>query len=54
MKTFKVGQRIKRGLLRGTVLQIVQLAGVKNYTAKMDNGAHVKGTVRQFEPVRRS
>ena len=54
MKTFKVGQRIKRGSLRGTVLSIVMLAGYKNYTIQMDNGAWVKGTVKQFQPVRKS
>lgn len=54
MKTFKVGQRVKRGLLRGTVLKIVTLTGVKNYSIRMDNGVFVKGSVRQFEPVRKS
>lgn len=54
MKAFKVGQRIKRGLLRGTVTAILVDNGMKHYFVKLDNGVFAKGTIHQFQPVKRS
>lgn len=53
-KVFKVNQRIKRGLVRGTVLEILKAQGLTQYIVKLDNGAKVLGTRHQFEPVRRA
>jgi hypothetical protein len=52
--TFKTGQRIKRGALRGTVQEILRVQGFapKQYVVHMDNGARVMGTGYQFQPVR--
>lgn len=50
--TFKVNQRIKRGLLRGTVLEVLKAHGFTQYIARMDNGAKVIGTGYQFVPVK--
>ena len=52
--TFKVNQRIKRGVLRGTVLEVLKAQGFTQYIARMDNGAFVKGTGYQFQPVKRA
>lgn len=53
MKTpFKVKQRIKRGMLRGTVLAVLKAQGLTEYVARMDNGVYVRGTTHQFQPVR--
>lgn len=49
--TFKVNQRIKRGMLRGTVQEILKAHGLTQYIARMDNGAKVMGTGYQFQPV---
>ena len=53
--TFKVHQRIKRGVLRGTVLEVLKAQGfTTQYEVRMDNGAFVKGTGYQFVPVKRA
>ena len=55
MRTFKRSQRVKRGTLRGTVLGVLTHEGYvqrKEYVVRMDNGALVKGTAYQFQPVR--
>lgn len=51
---FKVNQRIKRGVLRGTVLEVLKAQGFTQYIARMDNGAKVMGTGYQFQPVKRA
>jgi len=50
--TFKAGQRVKRGMLRGTVQEVLKANGLTQYIAHMDNGARVIGTRYQFQPVR--
>jgi len=55
--TFKAGQRIKRGMLRGTVLEVLKahkFVKPTEYIARMDNGAFVTGTGYQFQPVRKA
>lgn len=50
--TFKLKQRVKRGMLRGTVTNVLKAHGFTEYTVRMDNGAHVKGSRHQFKPAR--
>lgn len=53
-KAFKVGQRVKHGVVRGTVLRVLKAHGFgTTYIAHMDNGAMVSGSKHQFEPVKR-
>ena len=63
--TFKTGQRIKRGVLRGTVLEVLKARGftgraarrsadcISQYIILLDNGAKVMGTGYQFVPAKR-
>ncbi len=54
MRVFKRSQRVKRGMMRGTVLEILKASGLTQYVVRMDNGAFVKGTAYQFQPVKRA
>jgi len=54
--TFKQGQRVKRGILRGTIVEVLSatLKYKTAYVVRMDNGAMCYGTKHQFMPVRRA